>query len=54
MTSYDLTMKQQAGESSEMLAHAWFSHLSREQIQALHKVYKMDFDLFGYSVEEFL
>lgn len=32
----------------------YFSTVSEESITKLHKIFKLDFDLFGYSVNEFL
>lgn len=36
------------------LTKRYFSTVSEEAIRKLHQVYKLDFDLFGYSIDEFL
>ncbi|XP_050736877.1 carbohydrate sulfotransferase 11-like [Eriocheir sinensis] len=43
-----------AGSSTSMLLPDYFKTLTRHQVQLLHLRFKMDFDLFGYTIEEYL
>ena len=40
--------------SSSTVIPDYFRQLTKKQIQLLYQRYKLDFDLFGYSIEEYL
>ncbi len=40
--------------SSSELTHHYFSMLTREQKEALYKVYEVDFEMFDYSADEYM
>ncbi|KAK3891853.1 hypothetical protein Pcinc_004271 [Petrolisthes cinctipes] len=40
--------------SSSSVSSKYYSTLSRSQVQELYEIFRLDFELFGYSVDEFL
>ena len=42
-----------SGGSTKLLAAKYFSELDLKTIERLYQIYKADFDLFGYSPDEF-
>ena len=43
-----------SGGSTTELAHKYFSMLDNSTIKKLYKIYKVDFEMFGYSPESFM
>ncbi|CAL4059371.1 unnamed protein product [Meganyctiphanes norvegica] len=41
-------------KTSSDVVPEYFSTLTKKQVQKLYSVYKMDFDMFGYDIEEFM
>ncbi|KAK4298765.1 hypothetical protein Pmani_028919 [Petrolisthes manimaculis] len=40
--------------SSSSVSSKYYSTLSRSQVQELYEIFRLDFELFGYSIDEFL
>ena len=47
-------MQKEFNEMQRRRTRKYFSELSREQIEKLFEFYKVDFEMFDYSVEQFL
>ena len=42
-----------SGGSTKDLARKYFSELELDRVKDLYSVYKVDFEMFGYSPEEY-
>ena len=47
-------LQKEFNEMQRRRTRKYFSELSREQIEKLFEFYKVDFEMFDYSVEQFL
>ena len=43
-----------SGGKTEDLAKKYFRQMSKKEIEKLYKMYKIDFEMFGYSPDNFL
>ena len=42
------------GKAHKLLSLRYFRDIDAESIKKLHDVYKIDFEMFGYSIDEYL
>ena len=43
-----------SGESTSSLSKKWFRELERSLLMRLYKFYQVDFELFGYTLDDYL
>lgn len=46
--------KNSARYDTAKITAKYFSQLSKQQIKDLYKMYRMDFELFGYDIKDYL
>lgn len=54
VTEFPSNMSSKYKQSSSNLAKEYFKTLSREEVEELHNLYRHDFNMFGYSIDEYL
>jgi hypothetical protein len=41
------------GAPTSQVLEKYFSQLNRDQMNAIYKIYRIDFDMFGYDVDKY-
>jgi hypothetical protein len=47
------TINPAKGAPTTQVLEKYFSQLSRDQMNAIYKIYRIDFDMFGYDVNKY-